>query len=311
MTPKPDQEPLALKFPEEVRGLMEGALDLHLHSGPSLIPRKVDIAEAGLQAAAAGLSAVLVKDHHLPTAREIHYVKKYALPPGLKVDLLGAIALNHSIGGLNPYAVEAALSFGARIVYLPTVSSRPHSEHHQKEVAGAHFPATAKPLLKTEPITLLDERGLLPQELTLIMEQVRDAEAVLSAGHLSPLEINAVLDKAKSLGLKRLMVNHPTFIIEANDGQMAEFVKKGALIEFSACMSDPRCKFYYISAEELRRLINLLGLEHVSIGSDLGQHDTPPFVEGLMVVADGLLSAGMKPQEVRRLFKDNPAKLVY
>jgi hypothetical protein len=307
-TPK---DALVLKFPDEVRSLMQGALDLHLHPGPSLIPRRLDIAEAALQAAATGLAAVLMKDHHLPTVRDIHYVKKYALPPEVKVDLLGAIALNHSIGGLNPYAVETALAHGARIVYLPTVSSRPHSEHHQKEVAGAHFPATAKPLLKAEPIDLLDARGKLPKELTLIMEQVRDADAVLSAGHLSVPEINAVLDQAKALGLKRLMVNHPTFIIEANDRQMLEFAKKGALIEFSACMSDPRCKFYYMPAEELCRLVKLLGVDSVSIGSDLGQHDTPPFVEGLMVVADGLLQAGLKTAEVRKLFKDNPAKLVY
>ena len=46
------------------------------------------------------------------------------------------------------------------------------------------------------------------------------------------------------------------------------------------------------------------------IGSDLGQHDTPPFVEGLMVVTDGLLNLGMKMKERKVLFKENPTMLV-
>lgn len=300
-----------LKFPDEVKSVMKGALDLHCHPGPSLIPRRIDVVEAAKQAAKAGLAAVLVKDHHLPTVRDVYYAKKYALPKNLKVDLIGGIALNHSVGGLNPYAVEAALHFGARIVYLPTVSSRSHQEHHQKEVRGAHFPATEKPLLKAEPIFLLNDKGQLPKELALIMGQVRDADAILSTGHLSVPEIKAVLNMAKDMGIRRLVVNHPTFIIEANDREIVEFVQKGAMIEFSACMSDPRSKFYSIPPEELYRLIQLIGIHSVSIGSDLGQHDTPPFVEGLMVVADSLFEAGMKKKEVRRLFRENPAKLLY
>ena len=58
----------------------------------------------------------------------------------------------------------------------------------------------------------------------------------------------------------------------------------------------------------LRRLI---GIESVTIASDLGQHDTPPFVEGMMVVADGLLETGMTREELRMLFKENPSAMVY
>lgn len=305
-------EPFDFKFPDEVKILMQGALDLHCHAGPSLIPRRIDAVTAARQAAEAGLSAVLVKDHHLPTVRDVHYAKEYVLKKeNLKVDLMGGIALNHTIGGLNPYAVEMALFFGAKIVYLPTVSSRSHHEHHKKEVAGAHFPATQKKLLEAEPIYLLDDRGQLPPKLSLILEQVRDANVILSMGHLSVPEIFAVLALAKEMGIHRIIIHHPTFIIEAKDSEIVDFAHKGAMIEFSACMSDPRCKFYFIPPEELHRLIKLIGLKSVFIGSDLGQHDTPPFVEGLMVVADGLLGVGMKIEELRMLFKENPSKLVH
>jgi hypothetical protein len=309
---KKADEPFNFKFPDEVKSLMQGALDLHCHGGPSLIPRRIDAVTAARQAAAAGLSAVLMKDHHLPTARDVLYAKEYVLKKeGLKVDLMGAIALNHSVGGINPYAVEVALFFGARIVYLPTVSSRSHREHEKKVAAKVRFPPTAKKLLETEPIYLLDQHGHLPPQLSVIMEQVRDADAILSMGHLSPPEIFAVLDLANDMGLRRLVVHHPTAIIEANESQIIDFTRKGAMIEFTACMTDPRSKFYLIPSEELSRLIRLIGIDSVFIASDLGQHDTPPFVEGLMVVADLLLGAGMRMEELRKLFRENPARLVY
>jgi hypothetical protein len=299
------------QFPEEVRSLMQGAVDLHCHAGPSLIPRRIDGVDAAMQAAEAGLSAVLIKDHHVSTARDVLYINKYVLEGRVPVKLFGGIALNHSVGGLNPHAVEAALHFKARIVYLPTVSSRSHKEHHEKAVRGAHFPATVKKLLEAEPIYLLDENGKLPPSLKLILEQVRDADAILSTGHLSVREILAVLGLARDMGLKRVVVNHPTFITEASDADMVELASRGAIIEFSACMTDPRAKFYFISFEELCRLVRLIGVQSASIGSDLGQHDTPPFVEGMMVVADGLMGAGMTKEELALLFRENPKKLLY
>ncbi|MEW6669015.1 MAG: DUF6282 family protein [Thermodesulfobacteriota bacterium] len=290
---------------------MEGAIDLHCHAGPSLIPRKLDAVDAARQAAEVGMAAVLIKDHHVPTARDTWYAKQLLSKEGITVDLAGGIALNHSVGGLNPYAAEAALFFGARIVYLPTVSTRAHKEHHQKEVAGAHFPATARKFMEGEPMYLLDRTGRLPGVMKPILELVRDADAILSTGHLSVREIHAVLDMTRDMGLKRVVVNHPTFITEASDSEMVEFVRKGARIEFSGCMSEPRSKFYYIPSKELIRLVHLVGIEAASIGSDLGQHDTPPFVEGLMVVADNLLAEGMKMDELKQLFKNNPGRLLY
>jgi hypothetical protein len=299
------------RFPDESRSILMDAVDLHCHAGPSMIPRRIDGVDAAMQAAEAGFSAVLIKDHHFPTAREALYINQYILKDRLPVKLFGGIALNQSVGGLNPHAVEAALHFQARIVYLPTVSSRSHKEHHEKPVAGTHFPATVKKLLETEPIYLLDESGKLPPPLKLIFEQIRDADAILSTGHLSVQEILAVLDLAKDMGLKRVMVNHPTFITEASDSDMLAFAARGAIIEFSACMTDPRSKYHFIGFEELCRLVRLVGSRSASIGSDLGQHDTPPFVEGMRVVADGLMGVGMRQEELALLFRENPKKLLY
>lgn len=302
--------PLKLERPEEAHRLLEGGVDLHVHAGPSLIPRRLDAAEAALQGAAAGLKAVLVKDHHLPTARDVQYVRKYALAADCHTEIYGAIALNHTVGGLNPYAVETSLAFGAKIVYLPTISSRAHHEHHQKSTVGVHFPATSKKLLEAESIYLLDQDAQLPPVLELILEIVRDAGAILSLGHVSVKESLAVLGLAQRVDLKKIVVQHPTFIINANDAEMLHFVRLGARVEFSASMSDPRSKFYYIPIPELARLIRLLGVSNCFLGSDLGQHDTPPFIEGLMTVIDGLLGQGFAPAEIRSLFNETATGLL-
>ena len=52
----------------KVDDLMRGAVDLHCHSGPSVMERLVDHIEAVEEAATNGMRAVLFKDHYYPTA---------------------------------------------------------------------------------------------------------------------------------------------------------------------------------------------------------------------------------------------------
>ena len=148
--------------------------------------------------------------------------------------------------------------------------------------------------------------------VTQIMELVRGADVVLATGHLSVPEIMAVLDAARDMGLRRVVINHPTFITEATDDDMVEFVARGAMIEFSASMTDPRSKFYFMPPAELHRIIRLIGLERRVGGLGPGTaRQPPPFIEGLMKVADGLLAKGMTIEELGILFGGNAKKLLY
>ena len=40
---------------EEIKGLLKGGIDLHLHTSPDIFPRKLDDIEAAVQAKEAGL----------------------------------------------------------------------------------------------------------------------------------------------------------------------------------------------------------------------------------------------------------------
>ena len=110
------------------------------------------------------------------------------------------------MGGVNPYVVEAAINFGVKIVWLPTVSARQHMEFHK---AGGAFPST-RVALQERPITLTDEKGDLKQEVRDVIHLVAQApDVVLATGHANAAEIEKVVEEAVSSGVKKILVDHP------------------------------------------------------------------------------------------------------
>src|SRR5438094_674346 len=84
----------------------------------------------------AGLAGFVLKSHYVPTAERAAVVNE-AL--GGEVQVLGALALNASVGGMNPLAVEIAAREGARILWMPTVDAANH------RAFGGHFTPGAQP----------------------------------------------------------------------------------------------------------------------------------------------------------------------
>jgi catechol 2,3-dioxygenase-like lactoylglutathione lyase family enzyme len=73
-----------------------------------------------------GLAGFVLKSHYAPTAERAAVVR--GAVPGVRA--LGAVTLNHGIGGLNAQAVEIAARVGARIVWLPTVDAENEAREH-------------------------------------------------------------------------------------------------------------------------------------------------------------------------------------
>jgi len=69
--------------------------------------------EVGRQAAAAGMRAIVLKSHVTLTADHAALVEE-VVGGGLRI--FGGLALHRAVGGFNPWAVEAALRMGARII---------------------------------------------------------------------------------------------------------------------------------------------------------------------------------------------------
>ena len=88
---------------EEFLEILKGAVDMHIHSAPSLFPRLVDHVEAAEGAKSYGMRAVVLKEHHGYTSDRMYFVRK--LVTG--IDVYGGVVLNNAVGGINAYAAEA------------------------------------------------------------------------------------------------------------------------------------------------------------------------------------------------------------
>jgi hypothetical protein len=292
-----------------VDALLRGAVDLHCHSGPSVMPRDIDHIEAIEEAAAAGFRAVLFKDHYYSVTPIVQLLTRRYKQYG--VTLLSGVALNNSVGGLNRYAVDHAIKLGGKIVWMPTFSAANHIDHHRSDPNfDKKFPTTLQKMVEPTPLRVTDERGLLMDEVKCILDLIAAHDVVLSAGHLNIKEIWTLFEEAKARGVKRLLVNHPNYIVDASPEDMRQLVSVGAYLEHSACMYVDGSKFHFYDTETLRKLIHAGGVDWTILGSDLGQSGNPHPVEGFRRVIEICLGLGFTQDEIRRMTSTNAAKLM-
>jgi hypothetical protein len=292
-----------------VERLLDGAVDLHVHPYPSPFPRRMDAAEAARRAAEAGMRAIVVKSHHHDTSTDVAALRAHGIDDA-GIDVFGGIALNTQVGGLNPHAVNLSLAMGGRVVWFPTIASPKHIEHH-REHPQLKFPQLAVDLIPEKPIDVFaDGDGALRPEVHEILRMISEADAVLASGHMPARSIIAVFEAAREAGVRRMIVNHPNFVIEASKDEVRRMAELGALIEHSLCMYDEESSFHNWEIDTLVDWIRWVGPERSSLGSDLGQAGNPFPADSFRKICTRLLEAGMTEREVRLLVADNPARLL-
>lgn len=295
--------------PAAVDRLLKGAVDLHCHSGPSVMDRGIDHIDMLKEASAAGMKAVLIKDHfYSATPVTALLMRHYS---DLGVEALSGVPLNNAVGGFNRYAVDHGIKLGARLVWMPTFSAKNHLAHHKSDPDfDQKFPTTREKMLAPEPLTALDQAGEVRDEVKFILDLIADADLVLSSGHLHIDEIWPLFEEAKSRGVKRLLVNHPSYLLEATLDDMARLAAMGAYLEHSMCMFIPESKFHFYAPDELDAMIRAGGVDQTILGSDLGQKGNPTPVAGFRHVIGMCLDLGYSEDEVRQMVSVNASALL-
>ncbi|MFB0557833.1 MAG: DUF6282 family protein [Candidatus Bathyarchaeia archaeon] len=287
--------------------LLEGAIDGHLHAGPSVFPRLMDAVEAARAARAVGMRGIVIKHHHTPTVDRAYLVRK-AVPD---VEVYGGVTLNYAAGGLNPFAVDAALRLGARVVWMPSVDAMNHSRHFGELGKYGSRLDYEKPGMydEAEGITILDEDGGLDPRVGRILDLIAEADAAIATSHLDFEESKALVEEARRRGVKRMVATHVKFVtasLSVDDQRwMAD---RGVFLEMCYSSLSPawRCTSIDEVAEEVREV----GPEHYILASDLGQVHNPPPPEGLRIYVMMLLERGFEPDEIRVMVRDNPERLL-
>jgi stage V sporulation protein SpoVS len=293
---------------EEALELLKGAYDLHVHSGPDILPRKLDDLEMAERLLKIGMKGYGIKSHYFCTAERAKLINK--LHPGFHA--VGAIALNNSVGALNPLAVEMAARDGAKIVWMPTFDATNEQEHFKssKPEKLPHWAKLQMELIEqgktTSSITVL-ENGSLKKSVHEILDIVAQYNLVVATGHLGIQEIYAVVSEAKARKVKKIVITHPNFpSIRLSKEQQKELVDLGAYMEF--CFTTPHSK--KTTWEEVYEQIRYVGPRNCIISTDLGQPNGPYPDEGLVEFVTNLLNNGFSKEEIQVMTKENTAYLV-
>jgi hypothetical protein len=283
---------------------LKGAIDIHVHSSPSIFPRSVDDFELAKQAKQAGMRAIVLKAHEESTVSRAKLVSKVV--EGIEV--YGSLVLNEYVGGLNPYAVDMAIQQGAKLIWMPTGSAKNHIEHYGGKSDYKEMKSEIR-LLPQKGITILSEDGQLLPVVYDIIDLVKGSGAALASGHLSPLETRILVETAVSRGVEKVLVAHPDLKINKMDLSLQiELVKMGAYVEKSMLTLMPLWKS--IESDELVRGIRQIGVEKCILQTDFGQVNHPVPTEGYNTFIQILLEQGLTEREVEQMACSNPAELI-
>ncbi|MBT3361697.1 MAG: hypothetical protein HN403_18900 [Rhodospirillales bacterium] len=289
--------------------LLQGAVDMHSHSGPGIFDRLLDHVEAAKDAAAAGMSALVLKDQHSMTAVPAYLINKHILPADSSLKVFGSLVLNNATGGPSEFTVEAALKYGAKIIWMPTFSAKKHKEFHAwmatQNIANTSPKASVK-LLPEPHLTITGDDGKLLPQMTTICELIAAADAVLGIGHVSRPEVDAIIAEAKRCGVKRILLPHPEHIHMLTIDEMRDYASQGILLEHSYTLIYSK----KLTHEYLFEMIREVGAEHSCLGSDMGQVGRPRPIQGFREFIEAMLKMGLSDEEVRLVVGGNARKLL-
>ncbi len=312
------------------RELLKGAIDLHVHIDPDIkTPHR---AQNGLECAfsmkEAGMRAVIFKPLGLPTAGMAYMVNL------LIEDFLafGAITLNRCVGGLNPVAVKHALARGdgAKAIWFPTADALNHAKFFQ----GGSYPFVhgytkglqeertkkfdkAYDIIKIKPEQAVEviRQGQLVDAGKEILDIVAEANVILGTGHMSAEEAFIFVEAAKSAGVKKIVIPHPTWkVLDFKLEEMIQLASMGAYLEQCISACDPQ---QYVShgltpldPNDLAVYIRKIGPKQTLMSTDSGMFSVPIPAESMRLYIALLLDAGITEEEIDVMVRKNPAKLL-
>jgi hypothetical protein len=286
---------------KRARLLVQGAFDLHIHVAPDVPPRRVDDVTLAHRFAEVGLAGFGLKSHYTSTAERARVVS--ALVPGVQV--VGAVAMNQAVGGMNALAVEIAAREGARIVWMPTVDSPAETAGRTEPKPGDKVPQWARLQhelrelgLGVEPVEVTSSDGRLLPETRDVLRAIARHGLILATGHLDRDDTFAVVDGALEEGVSEIVVTHPEFPCQnfSIDEQVA-LAERGCLLE--RCLSTPLSG--KTTWEHVFDGIRAVGVDRTVFSSDCGNPEYPPVEDGLALWADRLLGAGFDEDEIREM----------
>ena len=283
---------------------IKDAFDTHVHFAPhAKVKANTDALSLACLAAENDMAGFVLKCNCFPSVG-IAYLAHLLYP---KLKIFGGIVINPQIGGLNPAAVRAAISYGegkpaeyCRFVCLPTFYSARDIEFHKK---------------KETPIELVKD-GQVVDDLKRILDLVAEHSIVLLSGHTGERELFPVVEQAIRQGVENIVLCHPSSpVVDISlEGQKA-LAGMGVVMQQCCVETYPYYEKKYgipgPSFDDLARAIRFVGVEHCIIATDMGADAgiNPNPVEGFAHYINELEKRGFSEEEISMMAAEHPLKL--
>lgn len=285
--------------------LLQSAIDLHVHVGPEIIPRKFNLVELA-QAERGKLKAVAVKSHFNPTT-------DFKRPKMAECFIIDSITLNNYVGGFNAEAVIAVAKAANRpiIIWFPTISAKNFLRGQEceipKEWIGGKLVNNRK-ASQIKQLCVLDTQGNIKLEVKEVLKAIKDYNCILATGHISWQEcVKLVKTAQKEFGIYKIVITHPVYQrINMPLSVQKKMAQSGAFIE--------QCYSMYsidkIPIPKIAQQIKALDAKNCILSSDVGQTFSQDPSEALADFMSLLQKQGISEKELKTIMIDNPLRLI-
>ena len=291
---------MKFRFDKNVSALLEGSIDIHIHSAPYVYPR-------------------LLNDVELP----LREGKRHAGDSGEKSLFRdgGTRTACDRCRGLSRFRGHRAQSHQRR---TEQARGQDGAEDGGQRGLDAHracrlFRQNKSHVanLATEigddvqGLVLVKEDGTLKDELYEIFDIIREADAIFATGHVTKEEAKLAVREAAKRGVKKIIVTHPaaTFVHYSVD-DMKEILELGATFLEHTWNDVTRQVSHPLQISALFDIIKAVGAAHSIMSTDAGQWLNPPAAQQMGIYIKEALMSGISAKDVRMMVADNPAKIL-
>jgi len=318
--------------------IQNGGIDLHAHqdpdsNGPSYgqAARSDDALDLYERAKAAGMRGFVIKEHLDSSAGLAYYMRK--IHPDMEI--FGGMGSNFTTGPkVNPWAIThmAEMKGGwGRIVWMPSWDSENSSHrvrNYMTNLAPLRAPYFDPPFVSVarcpdggrfwanfpKPCAGGDLLPEVKDAIKLIATtKTRDSngDLILATGHNSPEEDLMMIKEAVRAGVKHIIITHPLLdVVDMKPEQIKQAVALGPEIyaEFTSQFGNQNARPEMV--KEYVEGIRAAGVDHAFVSTDTGQINSDFQPDALAKAAKTLRANGFTDQELTKLFKTNPAKIL-
>lgn len=292
--------------------ILKQAIDLHVHIGPEMIPRKFTLPEL-ISYEKGNLRGVGVKNHFFTT---IAMGGLSTQNKGEDFIVINSVVLNRYMGGFNPDTIRACAELSERpiIVWFPTLHTESFLLSQETEIPEEWIDPNlrGKIMLRrsadVKPLVIFDSNKRLLEEVKEVLSVIKEQGAILATGHLSWQDsYELVKFAANEVGIKKIIITHPIYRkIAMPVSTQKELTQLGALVEHCYSMYS----IDKIPIREIAEQIKEVGATNCILSSDVGQIFSKSPSESLADFMALLIGEGITEEEIKTMLILNPERLV-